>query len=420
MAGCAVSGLSASESVTPLRVASGESALTNADELFDALPAAVYVCDCDGLIVRYNRRAAELWGRAPKVGDPLDRFCGSHRLFQLDGLPLPHSACQMADVLRSGVPVRDQAVIIGRPDGSRVVVQINIETLRDHTGAVVGAVNSFHDITERESGNAALRASRADLDDFFENAVVPMHWVSADGIILRANQAELDLLGYQRQEYIGQHIAEFHEDSATIQDILARLSRGEKLHKYPARLRAKSGEIRHVIIGSNVQFREGQFVHTRCITLDVTSEHHSETVLRESYQAAAHLSAIVETSEDAILSMGLDAVVTSWNKGAESLFGYSAQEMIGRSIATVIPPERQDEEPKILERIRHGGRIESYETVRMRKDGSLVHVSLSVSPLKDAAGENSRRIEDCARRHGSAPSHRGAAARQYAAAHRDS
>ena len=115
-----------------------------------------------------------------------------------------------------------------------------------------------------------LERSRRDLEDFFENGAVALHWVASDGSILRVNQAELDLLGYTREEYVGRHIAEFHADPPVIDDMLARLSRGEKLDKYEARLKAKDGSIKHVLISSNVNFREGQFINTRCFTLDVT------------------------------------------------------------------------------------------------------------------------------------------------------
>ena len=98
------------------------------------------------------------------------------------------------------------------------------------------------------------------------------------------------------------------------------------------------------------------------------------------------LAAIVETSEDAILSKDLDGIITSWNQGATALFGYSAEEAIGKSVTMLIPADRQDEEPAILTRIRAGERIAPYETVRQRKDGTRIDISLSVSPLKDSTG----------------------------------
>jgi PAS domain S-box-containing protein len=124
--------------------------------LFEQLPFAVYVCNRDGLVLRYNRRAAELWGRAPKLGDPNERFCGSYRMFRPDGSLLPHHQCPMADVLRTGVSVREQEIHIERPDGLRGIALVDIEAVKDSDGNVVGAVNCFQDITERKRTEAQL------------------------------------------------------------------------------------------------------------------------------------------------------------------------------------------------------------------------------------------------------------------------
>jgi PAS domain S-box-containing protein len=104
-------------------------------------------------------------------------------------------------------------------------------------------------------------------------------------------------------------------------------------------------------------------------------------------QAAQLLAAIVESSEDAIVSKNLDGIIMSWNQGAERLFGYTAAEVIGEPIIILIPADRQHEEPTILARIRRGERIDHYETVRRRKDGSLMEVSLTVSPVRDLLGK---------------------------------
>ena len=108
---------------------------------------------------------------------------------------------------------------------------------------------------------------------------------------------------------------------------------------------------------------------------------------RESRLALGQLASVVETSDDAIITKDLNGIVTSWNKGAERIFGYEADEMIGKPISLLIPPDRPDEEPSILARLRKGQRIEHYETVRRRKTGELIDISLSVSPLADATGK---------------------------------
>jgi PAS domain S-box-containing protein len=224
------------------------------ERLFEQLPFAVYVCDRDGVVLQYNRRAAELWGRSPELGDPNERFCGSYRMFRPDGSLLPHHQCPMADVLRTGVSVREQEVHIERPNGSRGIALVDIEPVRDSDGNIVGAVNCFQDITER----------------------------------------------------------------------------------------------------------------------------------KRNEEAAQRLAAIVESSHDAIVSKDLDGIITSWNSGAERIFGHLAEEIIGKPITILIPSNYQKDEEMIMERIRRGQSVEAYETVRQRKDGSLIDVSLSISPIRNA------------------------------------
>jgi PAS domain S-box-containing protein len=225
--------------------------------LFEQLPFAVYICDQEGLVLRYNRRAAELWDRSPKVRDPEERFCGSYRMFRPDGSLLPHDQCPMADVLRTGVSVRGQEVHIERPDGSRGIALVDIEAVKDSEGNVVGAVNCFQDVTERKLGE----------------------------------------------------------------------------------------------------------------------------------EAALRLAAMIASSDDAIIGKDLDGTITSWNGGAQRIFGYLAEEIIGKPIMILVPPDRQKEEETILERIGRGERVEHYETIRKRKDGSSIEISLTISPVRNAQGK---------------------------------
>lgn len=111
------------------------------------------------------------------------------------------------------------------------------------------------------------------------------------------------------------------------------------------------------------------------------------TAHREAALEAAFLAAIVQSSDDAIVSKDLNGVVTSWNRAAERIFGYSAEEMVGQPILTIIPPDRLDEEPRILERIRRGERVDHFETIRRRKDGTLINVSVTISPVRNASGK---------------------------------
>jgi PAS domain S-box-containing protein len=123
------------------------------------------------------------------------------------------------------------------------------------------------------------------------------------------------------------------------------------------------------------------------VNRDITDRKQIENALGEIEQRLRYLASIVESSDDAIVSKNLDGIVTSWNRGAARIFGHTAAEVIGKPITIVIPEDRQDEERDILTRIKRGERIDHFETVRQRKDGSLIVVSLTVSPVKNSEGK---------------------------------
>ena len=126
--------------------------------LLDSESTGVYTCDAAGVITYYNNRAADLWGRSPAIGDTDEKFCGSHMMYRVDGSYLPHDQCPMADVLAGKVSgVFDGEVHVQRPDGTRVVVIVNIAPLIDDRGVIVGAVNSFCENPPRKPVNGARK-----------------------------------------------------------------------------------------------------------------------------------------------------------------------------------------------------------------------------------------------------------------------
>ena len=193
--------------------------------------------------------------------------------------------------------VRYEVEIYGRACGQEtIVIDFSMIPVRDESGLVRFIVPEGRDISakkayERELAqkNAELRRSEQELADFFETAAIGLHWVGPDGIILRVNQAELDLLGYSREEYVGRHIREFHLDPAASDEILARLTRGERLRDYPATLRRKDGSIRDVLLNSSALFENGRFIHTRCFTQDVTERRHAQEALAKEFAATKQL-----------------------------------------------------------------------------------------------------------------------------------
>ena len=232
-----------------------------------------------------------------------------------------------------------------------------------------------------------------ELTDFIENASIPLHWVDGQGIVIWANQAELDALGYSKEEYIGAPISRFHADQETIGDILKRLTNNETLQNYKAKLKCKDGSIKHVLISSNVRRKDGKFIHTRCFTRDITEivteqERKTELIrmLEESEMQLRMATNIVESSYDAIISKTLDNTITSWNSTAEQMFGYTAEEMINKSTLLLLPEDLVKEEQEIHARLKRGERLTHFETRRITKEKKVLDVSLTMSPIVDASG----------------------------------
>jgi PAS domain S-box-containing protein len=155
------------------------------------------------------------------------------------------------------------------------------------------------EVARRKKIEHVLQQRESELSDFLENAVEGMHRVGPDGTILWANNAELDLLGYTHDEYIGRHIADFHVDRHVIDDILGKLLAGETLYDHPARLRCKDGSIRHVLIHSNARVADGEFISTRCLTRDVTDRMQLEQELHKRLEQLAE----VDRRKDEFLAM---------------------------------------------------------------------------------------------------------------------
>jgi PAS domain S-box-containing protein len=350
----------------------------------DAIPGAVYICDHEGWLVAYNREAAKAWGRTPELSDTKERFCGSYRLSHLDGTPLPHEVCPMAEAVSSGTDMRNAEVAIERPDGTRCIALVNVRALRDHRGRVQGAINCFQDITAQKKIEEELRHKNQDLEDFFENSAIGLHLVSAEGIILRANKAELDLLGYSKEEYVGRHIAEFHADAPVIGEILQRLSCGEKLERYPARLRAKDGSIKYVLITSNCRFDQGRMVNTRCFTTDVTSLHDTESALRES---EGRLAATYEAATIGIAEADERGRLLRVNDALCKMLGRSREQLLAMSFLEYTHESARDEDAVSYAR-QVRGEIDNYVIRKQatKPDGSIVYLDVHSSSVRTTDG----------------------------------
>ncbi len=250
---------------------------------------------------------------------------------------------------------------------------------------------------ERRRAEEMVRRREYELADFIENATIGLHWVGGDGIIIWANKAELDLLGYTSEEYIGHHITEFHADQEVIDNILQRLTGDEALHDYEAPMRCKDGTIKQVLINSNVFRENGKFLHTRCFTRDVTERKQAEDALQKAHEeleervgqrthelAIANASlkeeirergqaeralrenhkllhGVIEGTTDFIYVKDLDGRYLMVNSAGARFIGKPVEEVIGKTDLEVFPEEIARQLIEDDRRVLDDGETRTYE-----------------------------------------------------------
>ena len=277
---------------------------------------------------------------------------------------------------------------------------------------VVGISCIARDITERIKTEEALRLSEARYRNLIQALPAAVYTTDERGRITLYNQAAVALWG--REPEIGKDLwcgswNIYRPDGTPLPldecPMAVTLREGRAIRDHEIVIERPDGTRRHVLPHPEPMYgAQGMVIGAINMLVDITDR-------KEAERAVAHLAAIVTSSEDAIISKDTQGIVLSWNRAAERLFGYTAEEMIGQPVLRLIPANRRDEEADIIERIRRGESIEQYETIRVRKDGSEFPVSLTVSPLTDLHGNvigaskilrniaEQKRVEEALREH---------------------
>jgi PAS domain S-box-containing protein len=331
--------------------------------LFDLVPVAVYVCDADGVIQQYNRRAVKLWGGEPGRDDKEPKFCGcSYNIYYPDGRPMPREKSPMARALRGEkLKTEDSEIILECPDGKRRHIIPAPQILKDSRGKIIGAINSLFDITEQKHAEAAAMRSAAVVRSSHDAVVAK----DLNGIITDWNQSAQRIFGYKPKEIIGKSILTLipRERQSEESEILRRVRRGESIDHYETVRRRKDGRLIEVSLTiSPLKDVKGKIIGVSKIARDITQRKGAERQLAEQTR-------LLDLTNDAIFICDVSHRITFWNRGAKQLYGYSAEEALGRISHELLCTEFPQSIRHVRRKLKRDSRW-SGELVHRCKDGS--------------------------------------------------
>jgi PAS domain S-box-containing protein len=298
-------------------------ALRESEERFrsmaDSVPVLIWVTDKDPGRKYFNKTWLEFTGR------PVEKEVGDGWTTNLH----PDDRDRYIELYNEAFTARTPFELeyqLRRHDGEYRYVLARGTPRFTPAGVFSGFCGLCLDVTDRKAAEEAVARSERNLADFFENANVGLHWGAADGTILRANRAELDMLGYTREEYIGHPLSVFHIDREALDDMFAHLTQGERVDNYPARLRCKDGSTRDVLISSTALWEEGRLIHTRSFTRDITEHKKVEENLRSS---EARYRTLTEAIPQLVWNATPDGNATFFNKRWRDYTGLSLEQSQG-------------------------------------------------------------------------------------------
>ena len=334
--------------------------------------AAIISRDLAGTITSWNLAAERIFGftESEAVGHPIDLI-----------IP-PDLSHEEADVLAraaAGAGVKHFESIRRRKDGRRLEVSLTLSPLVTPEGEVVGVSTIARDVSERKRFERDAQHFAAIVNSS-DDAIISK---DLNGTVISWNRAAEQLFGYTAPEMIGRSIRRIipPERAAEEEHILSSVRRGEIIDQLETERRRKDGTLVPIALTvSPIRSSTGEIIGASKIARDLSR-------MQGAQRDAVRLAAIVDSSDDAIVSKDVNSIITSWNAAAEAMFGYSAAEIVGKSVRLLIPDDRQQEEDEVLSRIRRGERVDHYETIRVRKDGTPFPVSLTVSPIRSADGK---------------------------------
>jgi len=347
---------------------------------FASLGDALITTDKAGLVTYLNPVAVTLtgWSLTEAQGKPLESVF--HIINEKTRVAAENP---VAKVLRDGkvIGLANHTLLVAK-DGTECPIDDSAAPILDQRGRISGVVLIFHDVTRQRQIVQALERSESYYRSLIEISPQGVWMTNPDGALLYVNQYWLDYCGLSLEENAQEWMEQIHpDDHQRVRESWQHALAGGAVYEAEARFRhAADNQYRwHLIRAAPVRDDSDRIEKWLGVVVDIHQRKLAET-------AMARLGAIVESSDDAIIGMDLEGMITSWNAGAERLYSYKAPEVIGKAISILIPAGHMDEELAFLEKLRSGEGIAHYETERMRKGGQLLHVALTISPIKNRAG----------------------------------
>ena len=341
--------------------------------IVEAVGEAIISVDPEGKVTSWNSGATTTYGYTPdeRIGQSLEAIVPAD---------LHAEYKRTVNFVLTGSQIDAFETKRHQKDGTIIPVTVSYAPIRDDAGEIVGVVSVSKDITEKKraeelAGNASEYAR-----SLIEASLDPLVTISPEGKITDVNEATIEATGMDRQQLIGTDFADYFTEPDKAREGYKRVFSEGFVADYPLTIRHQAGQLTDVLYNASVyKDPRGHVLGVFAAARDVTQQ-------KKAGEARSRLAAIVDSTADAIIGKSIEGTITSWNNGAERMFGYSAQEIIGHHVSELIPHHLRDEEHGILARLMTGNRVEPYETQRLRKSSEIFDVSLTVSPVQDADG----------------------------------
>jgi PAS domain S-box-containing protein len=337
------------------------------------LDDGVAAIDADGVVLRVTARWSEI------MGYPAEMAVGCRPPYPW--WPPEQTAertASLCGMVRTPAR-RELATKIVRADGTRLDILVATSPIRGADGRVKGVICTVRDLTERNRAEAERRQLTDQLDHLFAMSHDLMCIAGTDGYLKRVNPTWERMFGHPTEEFLGRPYIDFvHPEDVPRSTGLADAMAGRRITSVvqETRIRHRDGSYRWINWNVTVA-PEDDAVYA--VGRDVTEQ-------QEAGEAKARLAAIVNSTDEAIIGKALDGTITSWNPAAERIYGYRADEVVGRSIHILLPPEQYAGHDQLIAHAARGEAVREHDTVRVRKDGKQIHVELSVTPVRDSAG----------------------------------